>query len=56
MGDPGEINRRSGRLRGLSIALVSVLVFGSLWATVSLISDPLGILGLVIARAVNVFS
>ena len=39
MGDPGEINRRSSRLRGLSIALVSVLVFGSLWATVLLISD-----------------
>jgi uncharacterized membrane protein len=39
MGDPGEINRRSSRLRWLSIALVSVLVFGSLWATVLLISD-----------------
>jgi len=28
MGDPGEINLRSSRLRGLSIALVSVLVLG----------------------------
>jgi hypothetical protein len=38
-GDPGEIDRRSRQLRGLSIALVSVLVISSLWATVELISD-----------------
>jgi hypothetical protein len=38
-GDPGAITRRSNLLRGLSIALVSVLVFSSLWATVELISD-----------------
>src|SRR5436190_21569027 len=37
--DPGSITRRSSRLRGLSIGLVSVLVFSSLWATVELISD-----------------
>jgi hypothetical protein len=37
--DPAEITRRSTLLRALSIGLVSVLVFGSLWATVSLISD-----------------
>ena len=35
-GDPGRITRRS-RLRALSIVLVSVLVFNSLWATVLLI-------------------
>jgi hypothetical protein len=39
VGDPGRITRRSRRLRVLSIGLVSVLVFGSLWATVVLISD-----------------
>ena len=39
VGDPGEITRRSRLLRGLSIGLVCVLVFGSLWATVALISD-----------------
>jgi hypothetical protein len=39
IGDPGEITRRSRWLRGLSIGLVAVLVFGSLWATVVLISD-----------------
>jgi hypothetical protein len=39
IGDPGEITRRARWLRGLSIGLVSVLVFGSLWATVLLISD-----------------
>jgi uncharacterized membrane protein len=38
-GDPGAITRRSGLLRGLSIGLVSVLVFNSMWATVALISD-----------------
>lgn len=36
-GDPGEINRRSRALRVLSIALVSVLVLNSLWATGQLI-------------------
>jgi hypothetical protein len=39
IGDPGKIDRRSRRLRGLSIGLVSVLVISSLWATVTLISD-----------------
>src|SRR2546422_10199220 len=39
IGDPGEIDRRSRRLRGLSIGLVSVLVISSLWATATLISD-----------------
>jgi hypothetical protein len=39
IGDPGDITRRSNLLRGLSIGLVSVLVFSSLWATVELISD-----------------
>jgi hypothetical protein len=38
IGDPGEITRRSRWLRGLSIGLVSVLVFASLWATALLIS------------------
>ncbi len=38
-GDPGRIDRRSRRLRTLSIVLVSVLVLGSLWATVQLIGD-----------------
>jgi hypothetical protein len=38
-GDPGAITRRSNLLRGLSIALVAVLVFSSLWATVELIAD-----------------
>ena len=38
-GDPGRINRRSRELRALSIVLVSVLVFSSLWATVLLIDD-----------------
>jgi hypothetical protein len=35
--DPGEITRRSALLRGLSIGLVAVLVFGALWTTVLLI-------------------
>lgn len=35
-GDPGEIDRRSGPIRALSIALVSALVFGALWATATL--------------------
>jgi hypothetical protein len=38
-GDPGKIDRRSSTLRMLSIALVVVLVFGALWATVQLIDD-----------------
>jgi uncharacterized membrane protein len=36
-GDPGRINRRSRLLRGLSIALVAVLVLGALSSTVLLI-------------------
>jgi len=36
-GDPGRIDRRSRRLRTLSIALVSVLVVGALWATGQLV-------------------
>ena len=35
--DPGSITRRSRELRVLSIALVSVLVVGSLWSTALLI-------------------
>jgi hypothetical protein len=35
--DPGEIDRRSRWVRGLSIGLVSVLVLNSLWATGQLI-------------------
>jgi hypothetical protein len=38
-GDPVKISRRSRWLRALSIALVSVLVLGALWATVQLIDD-----------------
>ena len=38
-GDPGRIDRRSRRLRRLSIALVSVLVVGALWATGQLVDD-----------------
>ncbi len=38
-GDPGVIDRRSRRLRAISIALVSVLVLSALWATVRLIDD-----------------
>jgi hypothetical protein len=38
VGDPGAIDRRSNALRGLSIALVSVLVAGALWSTVLLIA------------------
>jgi hypothetical protein len=36
-GDPGKIDRRSSTLRLISIALVSVLVLNSLWATGQLI-------------------
>jgi hypothetical protein len=39
VGDPGRINRRTHLLRSISIALVSVLVFGTLWATGQLIDD-----------------
>jgi hypothetical protein len=35
--DPRSVTRRSRELRGVSIALVSVLAFGALWATVLLI-------------------
>jgi hypothetical protein len=41
VGDPGAITRRSALLRGLSIGLVAVLVFNSLWTTVLLIDDLL---------------
>jgi uncharacterized membrane protein len=37
--DPGKIDRRSGLLRGVSIALVAVLVLAALWATALLIDD-----------------
>jgi hypothetical protein len=37
--DPGGTGRRARELRWLSICLVSVLAFSSLWATVELISD-----------------
>ena len=36
-GDPGKIDRRSNVLRVISIALVSILVLNSLWATAQLI-------------------
>jgi uncharacterized membrane protein len=39
VGDPGRIDRRSRLLRGLSIVLVSVLVYSALWDTVQLIAD-----------------
>jgi uncharacterized membrane protein len=39
VGDPGKIDRRSRQLRTLSIVLVSVLVFGALWATGQLVDD-----------------
>jgi hypothetical protein len=39
VGDPGKIDRRSTQLRALSIVLVSVLVFGALWATGQLVDD-----------------
>jgi hypothetical protein len=37
--DPVKISRRSPLFRALSIALVSLLVFGAMWATVQLIDD-----------------
>lgn len=39
MGDPGRIDRRSRVLRGLSIALVAVLAFTTLWVTAQLVDD-----------------
>jgi len=39
IGVPGEIDRRSSLLRGLSIGLVAALVAGALWATATLVSD-----------------
>jgi hypothetical protein len=39
VGDPVTISRRSRLLRAISIALVVVLVFGTLWATGQLIDD-----------------
>ena len=38
-GDPGTINRRSGVLRVISIALVAVLVIDALAATIRLVDD-----------------
>jgi hypothetical protein len=37
--DPVKISRRSPLFRALSIALVSLLVLGAMWATVQLIDD-----------------
>lgn len=37
-GDPGRIDRRTAPLRALSLGLISVLVFGALWATILLTS------------------
>src|SRR5215475_12855909 len=39
VGDPVTISRRSRLLRAASIALVVILVFGTLWATGQLIDD-----------------
>jgi len=39
LGDPGAINRRATGLRVLSIGLVAVLVFSSLWSTALLIDE-----------------
>jgi len=39
VGDPGRISRRSSILRGLSIALVAVLIAQSLWSTFRLIHE-----------------
>jgi hypothetical protein len=39
LGDPGAINRRATGLRVLSIGLVTVLVFSSLWSTALLIDE-----------------
>jgi hypothetical protein len=41
VGDPDRITRRSAMLRGLSIGLVTVLVFDTLWTTGLLINDLL---------------
>ncbi|MER6999806.1 hypothetical protein [Streptomyces sp. NPDC000410] len=38
-GDPGRISRRSDALRGVSIALVGVLVISAIWSTVQLVDD-----------------
>jgi hypothetical protein len=39
IGDPGKISRSSPILRGLSIALVSLLAIGALWATCLLVDE-----------------
>jgi hypothetical protein len=39
LGDPGRIDRRSNALRTLSIGLVALLVFNSMWATAQLIAS-----------------
>src|SRR5512132_3808284 len=52
VGDPGQITRRSALLRGLSMPLVP-------WAKTAMAVQSmisLAILGLVVARAVNVFT
>ncbi|MFD0340334.1 hypothetical protein ACFVH0_16910 [Streptomyces sp. NPDC127117] len=38
-GDPVRISRRSAAMRGVSIALVSVLACGAIWSTAQLIDD-----------------
>jgi uncharacterized membrane protein len=38
VGDPGKISRRTTLLRGLSIALVSILVLSALWGTAILLA------------------
>ncbi|MFD9270251.1 DUF1345 domain-containing protein [Streptomyces goshikiensis] len=38
-GDPVRISRRSAALRGVSIALVSVMACGAIWSTIRLIDD-----------------
>jgi hypothetical protein len=40
--DPGRITRRSRELRVLSIALVGLLVFNSLWSTALLLDELIG--------------
>lgn len=37
--DPGRIDRRSRRMRGLRLVFISVVAFGVLWGTVSLVLD-----------------
>ena len=37
--DPGRIDRRSGAMRRVSIALVVLLILGAIWATASLVAE-----------------